>query len=98
MIVVYSTPNCVNCNALKKNYKAHQIEFEEKTIGVDITKEDLEELTGVALRSAPVIVNNDTYVGGIAEGLGLMNDILAERTEIAKKQMEKELQSLGISL
>lgn len=98
MIVVYSTPNCVNCNALKKNYKAHQIDFEEKIIGVDISKEDLETLTGVALRSAPVIMNEDTYVGGIAEGLQLMTTINNERVAQQQEKMKEELKALGISL
>lgn len=98
MITVYSTPNCVNCNALKVNYKAQKIDFEEKTIGVDITKDDLEALTGTTLRSAPVIVKDGTYIGGIAEGIALIHQITAEKAMEAQKQMEAELKSLGISL
>jgi glutaredoxin len=98
MITVYSTPNCVNCNALKVNFKANQIAYEEKTIGVDITKEDLEALAGTVIRSAPAIIKDNVYIGGIAEGLALLNSIKTEKALAAQKEMQEELKSLGISL
>ena len=98
MITIFSTPNCVNCNAIKTMYKSNQIEFEEKTIGVDITKEDLETLTGTTLRSAPVIMNGDTYVGGIHEGVTLMNELQKAKVDNIQKQMTDELKALGIAL
>jgi glutaredoxin len=98
MITVYSTPNCTKCNAIKAMYKAHNIEFEEKIIGADISKEDLEALTGTELRSAPVIMNESTYIGGLVEGISFAHKVKDEQRASLEKQMMDELKSIGISL
>ncbi len=98
MITVYSTPNCVNCMSLKQLFKANDITFEEKLIGKDITKEQLEELSGVELRAAPVIFKDSTYVGGIGEGMLLINEERANKAATVQAQMAEELKALGITL
>lgn len=98
MITIYSTPNCVNCNSLKQLYKANQINFEEKTIGVHIQKEELEQLSGVELRAAPVVFKDSVYVGGFSEAMLLINEERAAATARAQEQMAEELKSLGITL
>ena len=98
MITIYSTPNCANCNSLKQIYKANGIDYEEKTIGVDIQKEALEEMSGTQLRAAPVVFRDDVYVGGIGEGMLLVNTVRAEKAEDVKAQMVEELKSLGVTL
>ena len=40
MKIVYSTPNCPGCIQLKAKYKNEGIEYEERMIGRDITKEE----------------------------------------------------------
>lgn len=98
MITVYSTPNCVNCNSLKQILKSNQIQYEEKTIGVDIQKEALEELSGVALRAAPVVFRDSTYVGGMGETMALMPELIAEKTASLQAQMIDELRAAGVVL
>jgi len=98
MITIYSTPNCVNCNSLKQLYKANQIDFEEKTIGIDIQKQELEQLSGVELRSAPVVFRESNYVGGFGESMLLINELRAEKTAQMQAQMAEELKALGINL
>lgn len=98
MITIYSTPNCTNCNSLKQIFKANSITYEEKTIGVDIEREALEELSGVSLRAAPVVFNESTYVGGFGEAMALLPTLRAEQTAKIHQQMEEELKSLGVVL
>lgn len=98
MITIYSTPSCVNCNSLKQLYKANQIDFEEKTIGIDIQKEELEQLSGVELRAAPVVFKDSAYVGGFGEAMLLINEERNAKIAKAQEQMAEELKSLGINL
>ena len=95
-IVIYSTPNCVNCTALKTTYKASNIPFEEKLIGTDVTIGQLEEKAGTPLKQAPVVFVNDEFRGGIVQGMEIMKEYL----EIQKQQQEEEIAKLisGIQL
>ena len=98
MITIYSTPNCVNCNSLKQVYKANEVTYEEKQIGVDITKEELEALSGTQLRAAPVVFKDDVYVGGIGEAMLLINEVRAQKAAQVQAQMAEELKSMGVTL
>ncbi len=98
MITIYSTPNCVNCNSLKQLYKANDVTFEEKTIGKDVTREELEKLSGVELKSAPVVFRDAVYIGGIGEAMLLINEERTKKTQEIQAQMADELKALGISL
>ena len=95
MITIYSTPNCAMCNTLKQVYNAHEVEYEEQQIGFDITKEQLEQMAGQPIRSAPVVFRGGSYIGGFAEGMQIMN---AKKEEAAKAALSHELKALGIDL
>ena len=98
MITVYSTPSCQFCNMLKNVYKTREIEFEEKLIGVDITKEELEALAGTQIRQAPVVFKDGNYVGGYAEGQSLITEAHNDKAAKLQEDLAKELSDLGISL
>lgn len=88
----------MNCNSLKQIYNANGVDYQEKTIGVDIQKEQLEAMSGVELRAAPVVFKDDTYVGGLGEGMQLIHEARAQKAVEVKAQMAEELKSLGVVL
>jgi len=62
-IVVYSKPNCPYCVSAKQFLATQGYTFEEKILGVNITKEELLEAIPNA-KTAPLIVINGTVIGG----------------------------------
>lgn len=62
-IVVYSKPNCPYCVSAKQFLTTQGYTFEEKILGVNITKEELLEAIPNA-RTAPQIVINGNVIGG----------------------------------
>jgi len=65
--IIYSTPVCGYCQMAKTLMKKHNIEYEEFTVGKDITKEELVEKLGKEVRSVPQILVDNNYVGGYTE-------------------------------
>ena len=69
--IIYGTPGCTYCTQAKKLAESNGIEVEYKTIGQDIQKEQLEEIIGLTIKTAPqIFINSDgftEYVGGFAE-------------------------------
>lgn len=53
MIIVYSKPNCPQCNATKRAFKNKGVDFRE----VDLTKdsESLDRLYSLGYKSAPIV-------------------------------------------
>lgn len=53
MIIVYSKPNCPQCNATKRAFKNKGVDFTE----IDLTKDfvSLDRLTSLGYRSAPIV-------------------------------------------
>lgn len=65
--IIYSTPVCGYCQMAKTLMQKHNIEYEEFTVGKDITKEELVEKLGKEVRSVPQILVDNNYVGGYTE-------------------------------
>lgn len=64
--IVWSQPQCNYCNQAKTLLKQKNIEFEERLIGENWTKQQLLEAVPTA-RSVPQIFIDDQYVGGFTE-------------------------------
>jgi glutaredoxin 3 len=64
--IVWTKPNCPNCDQAKALLKNKGIEYEERNIGVDWTKEQLLEAVPTA-RTVPQIFMGEEYVGGYTE-------------------------------
>ena len=64
--IVWTKPNCPNCDHAKALLKNKGIEYEERNIGVDWTKEQLLEAVPTA-RTVPQIFMGEEYVGGYTE-------------------------------
>jgi glutaredoxin 3 len=64
--IVWTKPNCPNCDQAKALLKNRGIEYEERNIGIDWTKEQLLEAVPTA-RTVPQIFMGEEYVGGYTE-------------------------------
>lgn len=64
--VIWSKTTCPYCVKAKEELTARGIDFEERVIGVDWTKEQLLEILPNA-RTVPQIFIDGTYVGGYNE-------------------------------
>jgi len=64
--IVWTKPNCPNCDQAKALLKNKGIEYEERNIGIDWTKEQLLEAVPMA-RTVPQIFMGEEYVGGYTE-------------------------------
>ena len=66
MITVYSKNNCPFCVQAKNLLKLKGIEFEERNINEEWTREQLLEAVPTA-RTLPQIFLDDNYIGGFTE-------------------------------
>ncbi len=64
--IVWSKEKCPMCVQAKTLLKQHGIEYEERIVGVDWTKDQLLESVPSA-RSVPQIFIDDKYIGGYVE-------------------------------
>lgn len=64
--IVWSTPTCSYCKNAKAELTKRGIDFEERVIGIDWTKEQLHEMVPNA-RTVPQIFIDGIYVGGYTE-------------------------------
>jgi glutaredoxin len=67
--IVWSTPTCSFCVRAKAELTKRGIEFEERILGIDWTKEQLQEMVPNA-RTVPQIFIDGIYVGGYTELMG----------------------------
>ena len=72
-VIVYSKDNCPYCVMAKQLLKKSNIAFTEKTIGVDVTREQLLEVAPNA-RTAPQIIINKQVIGGYNELVSYMEN------------------------
>jgi len=63
MVEVYSKDNCAFCTKAKVLLETQHMEFVEKKIGVDVTREQLLAIAPGA-RTVPQIVIDGTVIGG----------------------------------
>jgi glutaredoxin-like protein NrdH len=61
-VIIYTLPNCVQCDTSKRMMKRLEIEFEE----VDLSKDDAaaEMVKELGYTAAPVIINGGTHWSG----------------------------------
>ena len=64
--VVWSKDACSHCDQAKALLRSHGIDYEERRIGHEWTRDQLLESVPQA-RSVPQIFLNDTYIGGFAD-------------------------------
>lgn len=65
--VIYSKPNCPACVMAKNLMKSRGVAFEEKTLGVDCTREDIEAAVGGPVHAVPQIFVDGNYIGTYRE-------------------------------
>ncbi len=65
-VIMYSKPNCSYCVRAKSFMEMRNIEFVERKVGVDTTREELMEAAPNA-RTVPQIFVNGELVGGYTE-------------------------------
>ena len=64
--IIWSTPNCSYCTKAKAALTSHSIDYEERILGIDWTKEQLQEVVPNA-RTVPQIFLDGKYIGGYNE-------------------------------
>lgn len=64
--IIWSTPTCSFCVKAKTELTKRGIEYEERILGIDWTKEQLQEVVPNA-RTVPQIFLDGTYIGGYTE-------------------------------
>lgn len=71
MLTIYGKANCINCSKARMFCELNQIPYQYKTVGHDITKEQLEEMVGNTIHSVPQIMYTNQgfteYIGGFKE-------------------------------
>lgn len=69
--LIYGTPSCTFCKQAIQLCRQQGIEFDYKTVGVDIQKEQLQEMVGRPISSVPQIFicaeGLTSYVGGFTD-------------------------------
>lgn len=65
-VLIWSKPNCANCERSKKLLESRKIQYQERVIGQGWTKENLLEQVPAA-RSVPQIMINNRLIGGYQE-------------------------------
>lgn len=79
-IVLWTKHNCPYCSRAKNVLNNHNINFEEKILNVNFTREQLQETYPTA-KSFPVIVIDGFYIGGynqLAQRLNEQNNTTAQ--------------------
>jgi len=78
MLTVYTKPDCVFCTKAKLLLKSKEIPFQEKVLGVDISREEFIDIYPWA-RTMPQIFQEDgTSIGGYTQ---LEAHLLAEASK-----------------
>jgi glutaredoxin len=76
-ITVFTKPDCGYCDAFKTLARAADLQFEEKTLDVHFTREQLKQKYPSAT-TYPVVVVDGFYIGGYTEFRGLVEQKTAE--------------------
>lgn len=72
MFVVYSKESCGQCNMAKMLLERKNKEFTVKMLGVDYTREELQELAP-GRTSMPIIFQDGKLIGGLMDLKALIN-------------------------
>lgn len=60
MITVYGKDVCPECTKVVTFLTQHNVDHQYLKVGKDVTKEDIDTVTGRDVRSVPVIIKNGT--------------------------------------
>ncbi|KGJ02324.1 Glutaredoxin [Paracoccus halophilus] len=78
-IVLYTTPTCPDCHAIKRWLAEQEIPFEERDLTDPQIAEEAKARTGV--RVAPItIVNNQVFYGTFADQKPRLAEVLSSNT------------------
>jgi glutaredoxin 3 len=72
-VVIWSKPNCPYCSRAKNVLTSHGIQFEEKMLDRDFTREILQEQYPTA-KTFPVVVVDGFYIGGYSQLAQKLNE------------------------
>ena len=72
-VVIWSKPECPYCSRAKSVLRNHNINYEEKMLGRDFTREILLETYPTA-KSFPVVVIDGFYIGGYTQLAQKLNE------------------------
>lgn len=72
-VVIWSKPNCPYCSRAKNVLTINNIQFKEKMLDVDFTREILLEQYPTA-KTFPVVVIDGFYIGGYAQLAEKLNE------------------------
>jgi len=72
-VIVYSKPNCPYCVRAKKLLETRNINYTEKVVGVNTTREELLEAAPNARTVPQIIINNDV-IGGYEQLVSYMEE------------------------
>jgi glutaredoxin 3 len=74
-VVIWSKPDCPYCSKAKNVLRTNNIQFEEKMLNRDFTREHLLETYPTA-KSFPVVVVDGFYIGGYTQLAEKLNEQL----------------------
>ena len=63
-VIVYSKPNCVQCDMTKRALTKMNVEFETEDLTAPKNAEKMQEFIAKGLRSAPITVIDGEYISG----------------------------------
>lgn len=74
--IIYTKPSCPYCVKAKQILNKHGIKFSEKIVGVDATKQDIENAIGggVQVKTVPQIFVDGEYVGGCTDLMSMLGE------------------------
>lgn len=85
-LTLISREGCSYCTKAKNALKERSIEFTEKEIGKDITREEVLTQYPEA-KNLPIFLKNDRYVGGYTELVDHIVEIMENRHDIHKESV-----------
>lgn len=73
-VVIWSKPDCPYCSRAKNVLRSNNVQFTEKMLNRDFTREQLLETYPTA-RSFPVIALDGFYIGGYTQLVEKLNEV-----------------------
>ncbi|DAZ94325.1 TPA: hypothetical protein N0F65_012128 [Lagenidium giganteum] len=71
-IVIFTKPMCKYCLAAKDEFRQRHLEFEEFTVGTDVSIQSLQKIVGAPVKTVPQIFIQGKYIGGYTELCGYL--------------------------
>lgn len=71
-VKIYGTPQCSFCTQAKQLCEQNNVEYDYKTVGHELTVEQLQEMVGKPIKTVPQIFITE---GGFSEYIGGYNEL-----------------------